>query len=950
MPVKFDFISPGVLLREIDQSVLPPTVDEEGPVIIGRTVKGPAMKPVKIRSLDDFLTIFGKPVPGGISIGGDVWRDGHPTGPTYASYAAQAWLASNNSPITMVRLLGDNQPGATSGLAGWKTEDSTPHTGHADNGGAYGLWIFNSASSGDTQGGLGAIFYVDSGALALSGTAVLDSLEKDTQAPSCGRFFKSVGTNSEFKMSVINDSGNETEILNFNFKRNDQNYIRSVFNTNPQLTNSSIHNGTVKTYWLGESFVNEVEEYATSGSQYGIMLALNTGSVNWADNNSVMKEAKSGWVFSQDVAGAADTYEPANQQKLFKFIAIQDGEDTQQNIVIAIKNLKLPSNPLVDNWSSFSVAVLDFQTGETLESYDLLNLNPSSPNYIANRIGNMYQTWSETDRRYKVYGDYPVQSDYIRMEMDEDIDQANIADTTYLPFGFYGPVVPKGFSAVSGTTTAIAYGDAAKTAFAGAFAEAKAEAYGCTGADFVDNFVAMPFADYTASFNWPKINLRASGSDGYAPNNFKSYFGIRPTISTTSTTKDPDYVDYVRRNLGCETNYQETPAADYEYSFLFSLDDIVITGSNSTEVYYQSGSRVSEESFTALSGASGLISQNVKQFVIPLFGGFNGLNIKEAEPFRNSGIGTSEATNYQLYTLNKAIDTVADPEIVQANIMIAPGITKSGVTNKLMNTCEARKDALAIIDLTGDYVPNTENTSDASERRGLVSTAVSDLKSRNLNNSYACAFYPWVQITDNINNGEKVWIPSSIAGLGAMAQSEAKSELWFAPAGFNRGGLGNLGGAQGPRVVQARQRLDSSDRDDLYEVNINPIATFPNEGVVIFGQKTLQVTPSALDRINVRRLLIYLKSKVGNISRNLLFDQNIASTWARFKSQVNPLLADVQARFGITEYKLILDETTTTPDLIDRNIMYAKIFLKPARAIEFIVVDFVITKSGAEFV
>jgi phage tail sheath protein FI len=173
--------------------------------------------------------------------------------------------------------------------------------------------------------------------------------------------------------------------------------------------------------------------------------------------------------------------------------------------------------------------------------------------------------------------------------------------------------------------------------------------------------------------------------------------------------------------------------------------------------------------------------------------------------------------------------------------------------------------------------------------------------------------------------------------------------LWFAPAGFNRGGLGNLGGSQGPRVVQARQRLDVSDRDKLYEQNINPIATFPNEGVVIFGQKTLQSTPSALDRINVRRLMIYLKSEVSKISRNLLFDQNVSSTWNRFKGQVEPLLAGVQSRFGITEYKLVLDETTTTPDLIDRNIMYAKIYLKPARAIEYIVVDFVITRTGADF-
>ena len=182
-----------------------------------------------------------------------------------------------------------------------------------------------------------------------------------------------------------------------------------------------------------------------------------------------------------------------------------------------------------------------------------------------------------------------------------------------------------------------------------------------------------------------------------------------------------------------------------------------------------------------------------------------------------------------------------------------------------------------------------------------------------------------------------------------MAQSEARSEIWFAPAGFNRGGLGNLGGRSGPRVIQARQRLDSSERDRLYEVNINPIATFPNEGVVIFGQKTLQQLPSALDRINVRRLMIFLKAEISKVARNVLFDANVRSTWARFTAQAEPILSDVKAKFGLTDYRLILDSTTTTADLIDRNILYAKVFLKPARAIEYIAIDFVITRTGADF-
>jgi uncharacterized protein len=321
---------------------------------------------------------------------------------------------------------------------------------------------------------------------------------------------------------------------------------------------------------------------------------------------------------------------------------------------------------------------------------------------------------------------------------------------------------------------------------------------------------------------------------------------------------------------------------------------------------------------------------------------------------RDDLIGTTraDATNYLQYTMNKALDSVLDPEVVPSNLLIMPGIKKPLITNRIISVAESRKDTLAIIDLEDDYTPIAERLAGATDLASLGSaaSAVSSLRQRNLNSSYAAAFYPWVQISDNLNGSQLVWIPSSVAGLGAMAKSQATSELWFAPAGFNRGGLGSLGGSRGPRVLQARQRLDSKERDSLYEVNINPIATFPAEGVVIFGQKTLQADASALDRINVRRLVLFLKSQVSTISRNLLFDQNVQSTWNRFKSQVNPILSSVKARYGLSDYKLILDDSTTTADLIDRNIMYAKIYIKPARAIEYIVVDFVITKTGADFV
>ena len=210
---------------------------------------------------------------------------------------------------------------------------------------------------------------------------------------------------------------------------------------------------------------------------------------------------------------------------------------------------------------------------------------------------------------------------------------------------------------------------------------------------------------------------------------------------------------------------------------------------------------------------------------------------------------------------------------------------------------------------------------------------------------------PWAQIQANTGfDSGKIWAPPSVAAIGAFANSERQSDLWFAPAGFTRGGLNPLGGVGGPGVINVDGVLTAKQRDKLYQINVNPIASFPGEGIVVFGQKTLQAIPSALDRINVRRLLIYLKGELSRISRGLLFEPNVNATWLSFKSQADQVLSEVKANFGVTDYKVVLDETTTTADLIDRNILYAKVFIKPTRAIEYIVVDLIVTNTGAEFV
>jgi len=947
MAKKFDFLSPGIEIREIDQSFIPQERDAEGPIIIGRTRKGPANKPVKIRNLDDYVSVFGLPVPGGAGPQGDVWRDGNTAGPTYASYAAQSWLASENSPITVVRIAGDQHPQASTdaGKAGWNLGGDIS-TSVDDNCTAYGLFLIESASADTmTTGSLAAVFYAKNGYLALSGASAAD----DSQVEQAGTFVKSVDSNCEFKL-VISGSGVAKKDLNFNFSRNSTKYIRTIFNTNPQLTNAATTpTAQTENYWLGESFAREVDDLGLqnndAGTVYGILLPLQSGSAstyNWGAHKEAAKESGTGWVISQ---------QEKNQVDLFRLKSLHVGEDIQKDYMIAIEQIAAPVNTTANPFGSFTVAIKT-TSGQTVERYVGVNFNPSSPDYIAKRIGDQYLEWDETDRRYRTYGDFQNQSNIVYVELKQFIKDGG--GQGFLPAGFKGPVRPKGFTLNSGSANPTVLGDIS-SAFAGASVKGNASIPVAGGT--VSNFAAGP-ADFTASFNFPSLALRGDGTEGGAPDPYRAYYGIRPKISTTSNQYDNDYCDYLRRLPAGINNY--VASGDFEHSFTFTLDDLVIDTALNTVTYtadsYALGSGSAGSSYTVSSGSfADLLNLNVRQFLMPLHGGFEGFNITEKEPLRDDLIsGTrDDVGDYIHYTINKALDSVKDPEVVPANMLLIPGIRKPVITDRVISTAEARKDVLAIIDLEGDYKPQAERRDQDTDDRALlgsVSTAVSRIKQRGLNSSYACAFYPWIQVADSLNGGNLVWLPPSIAGLGAMGRSQAQSDVWFAPAGFNRGGLGSLGGSRGPRVLQARQRLDSKERDLLYEVNINPIATFPAEGVVIFGQKTLQADASALDRINVRRLVLYLKSRVSAISRNLLFDQNVESTWNRFKAQVNPVLSDTQARFGLSDYKLILDDTTTTADLVDRNIMYAKIFIKPARAIEYIVVDFVITRTGADFV
>ena len=327
-------------------------------------------------------------------------------------------------------------------------------------------------------------------------------------------------------------------------------------------------------------------------------------------------------------------------------------------------------------------------------------------------------------------------------------------------------------------------------------------------------------------------------------------------------------------------------------------------------------------------------SVNSRKFLIPFQGGFDGFKpnriVSTAGDIiagNTQGYDCSSNTATGTIAYRKAINSVSNPDEFDINMLVLPGLIHrlhSSVTTFAKDMCEDRQDAFFIMD-AGAYADS-------------ISTIVNTVQP--FDSNYVASYHPWVKILNSDKN-KPVWVPPSVVLPGVIAFNDSVAAEWFAPAGLNRGGLTN--------VIEAKSRLTRVERDALYEGRVNPIATFPGQGVTVFGQKTLQAKPSALDRINVRRLLIAVKKFIASSTRYLVFENNTAATRNRFLSIVNPYLESIQQRQGLYAFRVVMDDTNNTPDVIDRNIMVGEIFLQPAKTAEFIVLDFNVLPTGAAF-
>ena len=661
---------------------------------------------------------------------------------------------------------------------------------------------------------LGTLFETHRGSGTLAGSALVASVSA-----------------SAFSITLVGESA-----ISASINPADGNDIGDVFGINPRGT---------KDGYAYNYFEKASADAVASGQTQVSLITLADQALT-----SNMQHSSTPWIQSQLVSG--------ERHRLFKLHTIGDGTVYNKEYKISIFNVKAAGSSNATDYSTFSLMIRGYKDTDkrksVLETYNNLNLDPASPNYIKKVIGDRNLSIDSNGKQTE-NGDYPNRSKFVRVECVAEGAHPIVAG----PFGhdkYYNPI----FVGSNGTESMI-----------------------------------------------PSV-LFSTGSDANSSSKNVSYSGI----------------DLETAQVKIDNNNYLAPiptSATQGGNTVFAFDGTVsVVGGTKAFGYELTGSLSSD--------------LNKRQFSVGFQGGFDGIdptisidlgtNISSGNS-QGFNLSTSTAVGSVAYV--KAIASVSNPDDFDINLVSVPGIVRrhhSYVFDKAVDMCEAREDCFFIGDTTGAG----DTISQAIEQGAAIDS------------NYVGTYYPWVKTIDSRTN-KLISVPPSVLMPGIYASNDAVAAEWFAPAGLNRGGI--VG------AISVLNRLTHAERDELYEGKINPIAQFPGEGIVAFGQKTLQDKASALDRINVRRLMIKVKKYIASTSRYLVFEQNTSTTRGKFLNTVNPYLEGIQQRQGLYAFRVVMDESNNTPDVIDRNILAGQIFLQPTKTAEFIVLDFNILPTGASF-
>lgn len=771
-------------------------------------------------------------------------------------------------------------------------------------------------------------------------------------------------------------------VVTASFDMTSPNYFVNVLNKDPLKYQQSGH--FLYTYWdihpataavTGSGLVSILSGAGASTSvRPGVEAAafLTTSSLGrnagsdtvpnyeaWTDRFS---HSRSPWVISQKFGGIATN--------LFRLHALDAGAGISTNFKLSIENIA-PSTDPSDLYGSFDLIVRDWndQDGNlrALEQWRGVNLNPNSDRYIAKVIGDAHIFYNfdqaEASQKLIVEGNYPNRSNLIRVEVSLDVDNQTV-DGTALPFG------------VRGAQHLITSGSAPMSS--PAVSASLSQITSSVGADSVlKRIIEAPV---------PLRKNITQGSGAKLSVNPLLYWGARFEHITSLTTPNasvlqdksllafakyfPDFSETQQNFVVGDNAGTPATAANGELDsdkFCrngFTLENVkVVTGSTTladsakwdSATYVRDGNiNPDDAAKTRRIKASDFIQANRRFLKYTFFmqGGFDGVNLfdKDESEINNNAVvadmndanrGRQDGPSVRAYT--KALDIMKNVVNVDIQLLAIPGIRHPIVSNTAVNSVEERFDALYLMDI--EQLDNDGANVVNDNQLPSVTLTVDNFRDRALDSSFAAAYFPDSVLPDP-NTKTNVMVPPSVVVLGALALNDAVGHPWFAPAGFTRGAL--------QTTLEARVQLSKTNMDALYDVSINPLVAFPGSatsgtnpkgGVMVWGQKTLQAAASALDRVNVRRLLIDIRRQVREIAQTIIFEPNRETTLAKFSAAVTPRLQRIQALAGLERFRVIIDSSTTSQADVENNTIRGKIFVQPTKSIEFVSLDFVVTNN-----
>jgi len=810
--------------------------------------------------------------------------------------------------------------------------------------------------------------------------------------------FKLVISSSAGTAFANDDNAAGIKIYTASLDPDNTNYISKVLNTNPEDFSAYKH-----VLYASFDVDAQLASVRTDASSNPVAIVSGSAVTNpfvytyrraYGMFNAAFKTPTTPNIISQPYG--------LKEYDLFRVESLSDGAYSNNDIKVSIKNVRASTDPNSE-FGTFTVQIRKFSdtdlNPEVLEEYPFLTLDKSAPNYVASVIGDKraffnFNAEQDEEKRLVVTGKYPNKSALVRIIESSDLANNRIPKDA-LPFGFRGPALLKS------TYSNQDYGtmDASRRLLTGLLGVANGASLsgsiippvpyrfkvtrgnltgssptyiGAPGSQTITDgrfYWGVKFERNTSALNAnpteapnkcisafakflgiaeQKVLVSGSALDTFNNNKFTlARVALNATVWSTvngATTSDlMKEASYIRNGV-------VNPSAVGTDLALYTVNDNVASTNRIT---------------MASAAASGSLTfnrfANFNKFSMFMYGGFDGLNILDKNAARMNDKSTSTAAgggaataftspglsynaagigrkNSAIIAYKTAADILTDPFASNINILAIPGIRDSLVTNHAADDVKEYSMAFYVMDIP-TYDDSGNRLFGDTTTKPSVRMTREQFETRAIDNNYVGVYFPDVIIEDPV--GRHINSPSSIAALGALGYNDKVGYPWFAPAGFNRGAL--------DFVRNVDVRLTKGDRDDLYDARINPIATFPRQGFVIFGQKTLQFAKSALDRVNVRRLMLELKRLIVNVAEGILFEPNTPATRAKFIAQSVPLLALIQAQAGVESFKVVMDSTNNSAADIEQNRLNGKIIVVPTRAVEFIVIDFIITNSGVSF-